>query len=363
MDAVYATVVIEMNENSFSSPPAELASLSARVGSNRMWVQGAGGNSSAKVDDVLWIKASGKWMSRAQLEPVFAAVNLSGVRGRMAAGETDPAMPELLPNSPLGLRPSIETSLHAVLPHPYVMHVHSVNVIARSVCTDATRQLEGRLEGLRWGWVPYVRPGIVLTHAMTQVLRQGPVDVLILANHGLIVGGATADKVGDLLDQVEARLALPARTPPALDVQSLEALSAHTPYRPAPTVEIHAMAIDATQRAIASGGSLYPDHVVFLGPAVVSLGVDQDIAGLLRARQESGREVPAVLLVPERGVLLRKDLSVGALAMVDCLAMVVARIPRSSTVRYLTSEQEAQLLDWDAEKYRKSLPQAGTAAM
>src|SRR5262245_49526275 len=90
--------------------PPDLVELAAHVGANRMWVQGAGGNVSAKVDDALWIKASGKWMSNAYAESIFAAVRLSGVRSRMVAGEADPATPELMPMSPSGLRPSIETS-------------------------------------------------------------------------------------------------------------------------------------------------------------------------------------------------------------------------------------------------------------
>lgn len=346
-----------------SHPPRELVALAAKIGANRLWVQGAGGNASAKADDVMWIKGSGKWMAHAHAEPVFAAVKLSGVRNRMAANESDPATPELLPISPAGLRPSIETSMHALLPHPIVMHVHSVNVIAHSVCAEGRLQIEQRLKGLRWAWVPYVRPGIDLTRAIANVLQRASVDVLILANHGLVVGGATGLAIETLLNDVEARLNLPARPPPSVDLHALEELSANTPYRPASTVELHAMAIDAAQRAIAVGGSLYPDHVVFLGRAVVSLGVDQDIAGFLQARAAAGLDVPAVLLVPDVGVLLRKNLSAAALAMVDCLALVLARIPSTSTVNYLTAEQEAALIDWDAEKYRKSLSQTDRLAM
>lgn len=41
----------------------ELRRMSARVGSNILLVQGAGGNSSVKDGDVLWVKASGTWLS------------------------------------------------------------------------------------------------------------------------------------------------------------------------------------------------------------------------------------------------------------------------------------------------------------
>jgi rhamnose utilization protein RhaD (predicted bifunctional aldolase and dehydrogenase) len=339
-------------------PPSDLVALAASVGGNRTWVQGAGGNVSAKVDDVLWIKGSGKWMANAHAEPIFAAVKLSGVRDRMRAEESDPAMPELI--GPVGLRPSIETSMHALLPHTYVAHVHSVNAIAHSVSEDGLLQIERQLEGLRWACVPYARPGIDLTNAIVETLQRASVDVLILINHGLVIGGTSRYAVEHLLNDVEARLYLTARTPPPVDLRALEALSANTPYRPAPTAELHAMAIDATQRTIAVGGSLYPDHVVFLGPAVTSL-YDRDIDGFLEARSKEGLEAPPVLLVSDLGVLLRRDLNAGALAMVDCLAMVLARIS-SAAVRYLTAEQEAALLDWDAEKYRKSLSQAVASA-
>lgn len=339
-----------------SCPPSDLVALAAHVGANRLWVQGAGGNVSAKMHDVLWIKGSGKWMSNAYAEPIFAAVKLSGMRNRLTADESDPAMSELISISPVGLRPSIETSMHVLLPHTYVVHVHSVNVIAHSVSTEGFLQIERHLKGLRWACVPYARPGIDLTNAITNVLQGTSVDVLILVNHGLVIGGASRSTVEMLLNDVEARLNLPVRTPPPVDLQAIEELSADTPYCPAPTIELHAMAIDVIQRTIAVGGSLYPDHVVFLGPAVKSLN-NQDIGGFLRARSRKGLDVPAVLLVPDVGVLLRRDLSAGALAMVDCLAMVLARIP-SAEVRYLTSEQEASLLEWEAEKYRKSLSQA-----
>ena len=45
-----------------------------------------------------------------------------------------------------------------------------------------------------------------------------------------------------------------------------------------------------------------------------------------------------------------------------CLALVLERVPEDATLRYLTTEQEAELLDWDAEKYRQSLAGARTAS-
>lgn len=55
----------------------ELCRMSARVGRNILLVQGAGGNSSVKEDDVLWVKASGTWLADAEDKDIFVPVALS----------------------------------------------------------------------------------------------------------------------------------------------------------------------------------------------------------------------------------------------------------------------------------------------
>ena len=44
---------------------------------NILLVQGAGGNSSVKQDDVLWVKASGAWLSEAKEKEMFVPVELA----------------------------------------------------------------------------------------------------------------------------------------------------------------------------------------------------------------------------------------------------------------------------------------------
>jgi rhamnose utilization protein RhaD (predicted bifunctional aldolase and dehydrogenase) len=337
------------------APPPELVELARKVGRDRMLVQGAGGNVSFKTGTLLWVKASGRWMSAADALPSFVALDLEGVRRRMALRESDPATPELLPFSPAGLRPSIEAPLHALLPAPIVVHVHSVNAIAISVCADARDEFQKRLQGLRWTWIPYVRPGTDLTASVADALAAGEVDILILANHGLVVTGSRFPEVESLLDEVEERLATQRQASSPHDIAELGRAAAGTPYYIAPDAELHAMAVDERRCALAAGGSLYPDHVVFLGPGVTVLEPEQRIGDMLRARQQAGLGAPPLVLVRGAGTLLHDEISRGALAMVQCLALVLARIPANRPVRYLSSEQDDALLNWDAEKYRQAL--------
>ena len=125
---------------------AALKALSARIGADPLLIQAAGGNSSLKSDGVLWVKASGTWLADAERKPIFVPVDIEQARRSFAAGaDKVPAL--ALPGAPAGLRPSIETSLHAFLPQRFVLHVHSVNAIAWCVQGDAQRALTPRLDG------------------------------------------------------------------------------------------------------------------------------------------------------------------------------------------------------------------------
>jgi rhamnose utilization protein RhaD (predicted bifunctional aldolase and dehydrogenase) len=333
--------------------PAELAALaasSARIGVDITLVQAAGGNSSVKIDDVLWVKASGTWLADAERKPIFVPVDLPAARAAMAAGDDKiPARAD----GPSGLRPSIETSLHAFMPHRVVLHVHAVNTIAWAARTDAPAELRTRLAGLPWAWLPYCRPGLPLTLAVAEATSGHTPDILILGNHGLVVGGADCAVAEALVREVERRLALPARSAPAADFARLDASCRDTIYRPAAFAECHAIATDAHSRSIATGGTLYPDHVVFLGPGARALRSDETIAEV--ARSSRPQPPPAFLLVPGVGTVLRTDLPSGAEPLLRCLGLVTARLPEGAAVAYIPPEEELALMTWDAEHYRKSL--------
>src|SRR5215472_16792381 len=94
---------------------SSLRELSARVGGNLLLTQASAGNISIKLDGTLWIKASGKWMADATREDILTSLDLAEVR-TCVRQNIDPVM--RYPDA------SIETSMHAVLPHRIVLHVH-----------------------------------------------------------------------------------------------------------------------------------------------------------------------------------------------------------------------------------------------
>ena len=322
-----------------------LLRYSAGIGADPALVQAAGGNVSLKRHGVLWVKASGMWLAHALRQnimvPVDLAALLEAVQRHDAAAVEDTSAFVAAGLDASGLRPSIETTLHAMLPHPVVVHVHCVETIAWAARQDAAAAIAPLLHGLRWAFVPYVRPGAPLTFGMLKVLHPDT-DVLILGNHGLVVGGANTEAAAALLAEVSRRLRRTARTAPPPDLAAVERAAAGTGYRLPEALATHASATDPQALDVALRGSLYPDHVIFLGP-----GVSTDIA--------SGR---ALVLLPGLGALLKHGASAGAAALARCLADVTARLDPSEPIVTLTAEQNGELLGWDAEKYRQQLDRA-----
>ena len=165
------------------------------------------------------------------------------------------------------LRPSIETAMHAVLHHDVVVHVHSVNTIAWAIREDGAVQVNKRLAGLRWQWVPYVPSGIPLAREIEKLLRDAPeTNVFILGNHGLVVCGKDCECVEALLRDVERRLAIMPRPSPQPVAGLFTVISRSSQWRFPDLQALHALGTDAISRMILRKGILYPCQVIVLGP-------------------------------------------------------------------------------------------------
>ncbi|MEC8596353.1 MAG: class II aldolase/adducin family protein, partial [SAR324 cluster bacterium] len=156
-----------MNDSPFnfskSSEFRKFCELSADLGRNPLLVQGAGGNTSIKEDGLLWVKASGTWLSEATEKKTMVAVDLTTLQQAMTQNDERAEKPQHFRADPTeSLRPSIETVVHASLKHRVVLHVHCVETISWAVLQNAEELLAAPLGGLDWVFIPYRRPGLPL---------------------------------------------------------------------------------------------------------------------------------------------------------------------------------------------------------
>ena len=177
------------------------------LGSDPRITNYGGGNTSAKVPardpltgdevEVLWVKGSGGDLGSAKLDG-FATLYLDRVlalerlyRGR----EHEDEMPPLYPHCTFNLNPraaSIDTPLHAFVPHRHADHLHPDAVIAIAAAKDGER-ITRELWGDRIGWMPWQRPGFDLGLRLRDACRRNPrLQGVVLAGHGLIDWADTA---------------------------------------------------------------------------------------------------------------------------------------------------------------------------
>lgn len=340
--------------------------LAARIGQDILKTQGAGGNVSIKQGSAMWIKASGTWLAHAADRDIMVPVEVAPLVAALRQG--DPRAERatdfvLADRNSSKLRPSIETSVHAVLPQTFVAHFHCVSTIALSVIAsreDVLAKRMARVPDLTWAAIPYRRPGIPLAVEIEKVAAQRP-DVLVLFNHGLVVCAETVDELAERIERVCAALSVSAAAISAVDMDGLAALAENSNYCPASDAQSHATALSAAAVELVSGGSLYPDHVIFLGAELGLCEEGQSLSGMLDALVSQGRPMPKMIVVAGKGVLLSRDLTVGGEVMARCLAEVVTRIPAGETVFYLDEAQEYELTHWEAEQYRQALDRQALA--
>ncbi|MFT4725789.1 MAG: rhamnose utilization protein RhaD (predicted bifunctional aldolase and dehydrogenase) [Granulosicoccus sp.] len=346
-----------MPELDVNSEFKALKRFSKKIGSDPLQVQGAGGNTSIKIDHTLWIKASGTWLMNAQSTNLFVPVTLNPLL--TALREQDPRAQKstafvLEDHNPDGLRPSIETTVHAVFTQKVVAHTHCVDTIALAVQINAEQQLSQLLNGYDWLWVPYAKPGIQLSSYIKQHMTSNT-NVVILGNHGLIVAADTVAETETLMLSVRAALHQAHSYPDVVNYDQLSEYCRGSNYLPAPDERTHAIALNPDSIKIAENGSLYPDHVIFLGDGSIVAGKQESLDDVIsRVRRQTGND-PLSILVPEQGVLMKSDATPGQHAMARCITEVTARLIPSADIHYLTAQNVYELLNWEAEHYRQSL--------
>jgi rhamnulose-1-phosphate aldolase/alcohol dehydrogenase len=184
----------------------QLVLASHLLGADRAVSNFGGGNTSAKATapdhtgrevPVMWVKGSGSDLATMgpehftglKLDEVLPLLERESMSDEdmvayLARCQLDPRMP----------RASIETLLHAFVPAPHVHHTHpdGINVLAG---TRDGERLVRECFGDAAAWIPYIRPGFTLSKQVGVAVRDNPdLKLVVLAKHGLIVWGDTAEE-------------------------------------------------------------------------------------------------------------------------------------------------------------------------
>jgi len=186
---------------------SECAYGSRLIGSEPSLVLHGGGNTSVKAPfsdicgrsiDALYVKGSG-WDLATIEEAGFAALPLArltellaldalpdaNMMRELSAARLDPSAPQ----------PSVETLLHALLPHRAVQHSHADAIVTLTNVADGER-LVREVFGDSVIVIPYVMPGFDLAKTVASMCSDDACETaagMVLLNHGLFTFGDTTE--------------------------------------------------------------------------------------------------------------------------------------------------------------------------
>jgi rhamnose utilization protein RhaD (predicted bifunctional aldolase and dehydrogenase)/NAD(P)-dependent dehydrogenase (short-subunit alcohol dehydrogenase family) len=206
-------------------PMENIVKLSRYYGSDPEFVLVGGGNTSVKIGDRIFVKASGiplagidpsgfVELQRQSLQKILTS-QLSRERHEREA-QFKQAVLGARVDRETGLRPSVESVLHHLTPGKYTVHTHST-VANMLTCCRQGGQIAQEIFGDDILWIPFVDPGFVLAQTVSRALddyrnRTGRTAVppILMENHGLLVFDDDPEgirrKTDEILRKIRARL-------------------------------------------------------------------------------------------------------------------------------------------------------------
>ncbi len=174
-----------------------VAEACRRIGSKiPYWTQGTGGNVSLKHDGVLYIKASGLRLDAVTPDKGVGRANLKSLLSELAKCQTEEDYSNALNQSRLAdsPRPSMEAGFHALLPHPCVLHFHSlVSLLMGHERAKNVAKFDKWAKGkMPIRFIPPTMPGLELSRLFTP---QDETTAFVLQNHGVILQAESSDVI------------------------------------------------------------------------------------------------------------------------------------------------------------------------
>ena len=338
--------------------------VSKSVGGRNDYVQGGGGNTSAKLEGgMMAIKASGFCLKDIEVDKAYAVLSYEELRKFYGgsnpsdfedvekAGSTKAKEVTQTIEGLAALRPSVEAGFHSIL-DTYVAHSHSVyaNLAACAVeCDDIVKKaLEGA--DYSWGSVEYTDPGARLTFSIRDELSRVEKEcgkrpaAIFMKNHGLIAHSDDPDEClrihEDVNNRVAAAFGLSGSSFPAVSVKEEDGvIVADAPYLS------EMLKSGAYDEKFFLETPLYPDQMVFL---IGSFGFGKGMP-----------EADNCLADPETGKVVFNMAASKAQVIAETMTAVVfiaETIKKAGyTLSTLGEAAKKFIANWESEKYRKSL--------
>ncbi len=357
-----------------------LIAMSHRYGGDSRYVLAGGGNTSAKKNGVLVVKASGTRLSTVA-ESGFVKMDLGKISAMFQ--KPYPQEDKQRENEALAdmmdarlaeetARPSVECMLHGLFPQTYVLHLHPALVNGLTCGVNGETACK-ELFGEDAVWVPLTKPGYTLAKACFNLFEayrnkhgKAP-ELLFMQNHGVIAAADTMEAIDRLMERVMGVIGQRAGKLPDFAAQPAPeaALAAAPTLRMLYQKEAGKACVSFHRSDAVLQLSLEdvrkpfnPDQIVYCKAALLELEADGDAAKAFSAFIGKHGYAPKVAVMPGVGVFglgkTKREADTSISLFLDAV-QIAAYAKGFGGPLPLTDEFTTFILEWEVENYRQKV--------
>lgn len=359
----------------------KLIEFSNFYGSNEELVLAGGGNTSAKDGDIMYIKGSGTRlsditadgfvkMSREKIAEIFTKTYPDNDKEREALSLAD-LMAAKLPDQE-NKRPSVETTLHSLFPHTFVLHLHPALVNGITCAVDGKQWAE-KLFGSDVLWVDACRPGYTLAKICFDTLKDyknstgKDADMLLLQNHGIFIADDTVEGLGEKLYSVMAKIRAEVESEADFSVGEFNGEKAQDVFNTLADIygEDSVITYEPSSAALKYAESkesmkevylpFNPDQIVYCKPYPVYAEDKDSLETLIGEYKEKNGFLPKIIFVKDCGIYgadYSEKGSETAVALFNDAMKIACYAHSFGGALPMSDELTDFIVNWEAESYR-----------
>ena len=350
-----------------------ITAISNLYGADSHFVLAGGGNTSYKTATELYVKPSGVTLAdiseedfvkleRDEVKKVFAVDNTLDADLREATVKKIMANAVCLDSSG---RPSVEAPLHEIIPTKYVVHLHPVAVNGMSCGINGANLCKKLFPDALW--IEYIDPGFTLAKEVADKIADyknsngSEPRVIFLQNHGVFVGGDSADEIDAVYSAIMADLDAyydnaGCETELIIGELDREFALQNAPILRSLLGDEQPATVTVQSPFEVAGGPLTPDHIVYAKSFV--LITDEISPAVVEEFTATHGYKPKVVSVPGKAIFCAGTTIKGATTTAQ-LARDAALVQQLTTAcggfNYMSDASREFIENWEVESYRQSI--------
>lgn len=355
-----------------------LVEFSNLYGKDPELVLAGGGNTSAKCGNIMYVKASGTSLSTIDKNG-FVRIRLDRL-GSIFEKDYPPdddlreaeVLKDLMNSRAEGetKRPSVETTLHALFPQKYVLHIHPA-LVNGLTCSKGGEEAARKILPMNFLWIEACKPGYILAVICKDKMHEykassgKDADILLLQNHGIFIAGESLEELDAKLTEVLNSLRNSLASSPDMGdapasremTEFIKGLSEYGFVLDSGVKEASTYIV-SYEKALPMMKPFTPDHIVYCKAYPLFAGINDNPATLIEDYRSKYGFLPRVIIAEGKGIAVRGDNEEMAKNVLSLLrdSIKIASYSKSfGGALPMSDELTDFIVNWEVENYRSKV--------